>query len=220
MDPARRARLAAGVAAIVVAMSLWGPATAGAATRSFGAVRASHGVLVFKVGGVEAPRVRSAQLRVGRYRRTVKSRLVRRAARRGVLRLRAPRLIRRWRRLLRRSRHSGRSARSAVRPRLVIRVAQAARVYPCSVPQGARYVSPSGSDSGPGTAATPWRTLDKALEEAGPGETVVLKAGTYGARGTTAHVARGGTAGAPVSIVGEPGGPRPRVLGQFRVSAD
>jgi len=41
------------------------------------------------------------------------------------------------------------------------------------------YVSPDGSDSGPGTEDKPWRTIQKAGESASPGSTVYIKAGTY-----------------------------------------
>ena len=42
------------------------------------------------------------------------------------------------------------------------------------------YVSVNtGSDSNPGTEASPYKTLDKAEQEADPGETVFIMAGTY-----------------------------------------
>lgn len=49
--------------------------------------------------------------------------------------------------------------------------------YP--VPPGAIVVSPSGSDSNPGTLAAPFRTFVRALAVAPSGATIVLRAGTY-----------------------------------------
>jgi len=41
------------------------------------------------------------------------------------------------------------------------------------------YVAPRGDDTSPGTKAHPFRTLAKACQMAGPGDTVYLRAGTY-----------------------------------------
>jgi hypothetical protein len=87
------------------------------------------------------------------------------------------------------------------------------------IPAGARYVSPSGSDSNPGTQAQPWRTLAKAVASAAPGDTVVLRSGTYGARGTVNLMNRAGTASAPITYRGYPGEPMPRILGFFKITA-
>src|SRR5438309_187585 len=53
---------------------------------------------------------------------------------------------------------------------------------------GSLYVAPSGSDSNPGTIAKPLRTLARAVAGAGPGDTIVLKDGTYGNEG---HISDG-----------------------------
>ena len=90
----------------------------------------------------------------------------------------------------------------------------------CPVPAGARYVAPSGHDSNPGSREQPWRTLAKTEAAAGPGQTVVLRAGSYGARGTVTRLARSGSPGAPISFVSEPGEPAPTILGQVRVEGD
>jgi hypothetical protein len=44
------------------------------------------------------------------------------------------------------------------------------------------FVSPSGNDSSPGTAAQPWRTIQKAMNAAPAGSTVNIKSGTYAER--------------------------------------
>jgi len=49
--------------------------------------------------------------------------------------------------------------------------------YP--VPSDAYFVSPSGSNSGPGSLTSPWRTLQKAVDAAPSGSTIVLRGGTY-----------------------------------------
>jgi hypothetical protein len=74
-------------------------------------------------------------------------------------------------------------------------------------------VSPSGDDANPGSAAAPWRTLAKATTAAAPGDTVVLEAGTYGARGTRTNWNAAGTSTAPINFIGDPSGTRPTILG-------
>jgi len=44
------------------------------------------------------------------------------------------------------------------------------------------YVSPSGSDSSPGTEAQPWQTIQKAEDTLVAGDTVYIRAGTYNER--------------------------------------
>jgi hypothetical protein len=47
------------------------------------------------------------------------------------------------------------------------------------IPAGAFYVSPTGSDGSPGTRSQPWRTLRFALDSLRPGDTLVVRGGTY-----------------------------------------
>ena len=49
--------------------------------------------------------------------------------------------------------------------------------YP--IPAGAYFVSTSGSDTNPGTEAAPWRTIQKAVNSAPSGSTIVIHVGTY-----------------------------------------
>ena len=42
------------------------------------------------------------------------------------------------------------------------------------------YLAPNGSDSNSGAADHPWQTLAKANEKLKPGDTVILRDGTYG----------------------------------------
>lgn len=86
------------------------------------------------------------------------------------------------------------------------------------VPADAYHVSPGGSDSNPGTATHPWRTLGRAIAGAGPGDTVVFSPGTYGGPGTTHTFGRAGASGAPITFRGNPGRPMPRILGHVRIT--
>lgn len=69
------------------------------------------------------------------------------------------------------------------------------------------YVSAaSGSDSNPGTAAAPFRTIEHALNVATtPGSIVYVGSGTYGAGDTTSyHWAANGTSTAPITLSAAP----------------
>lgn len=59
---------------------------------------------------------------------------------------------------------------------------------PTSIPEpiyGSIYVSTTGSDNGSGTASSPYRSLAKAAENAGPGDTVLVRGGGYVASNIT-----------------------------------
>ncbi|MGV8083349.1 MAG: DUF1565 domain-containing protein [Coriobacteriia bacterium] len=75
--------------------------------------------------------------------------------------------------------------------------------FPAGVPEAGAasvyHVSPSGSDANPGTAASPWRTVQKAADEAKAGDIVYVHAGTYDERVT---VAGSGTTSAPILLRG------------------
>ena len=79
------------------------------------------------------------------------------------------------------------------------------------------YASPSGSDGNPGTLAAPWRSLSKA-SSLQPGQTLFLRAGTYGARGTTWTFGSNGTSSGTITIAGYPGDVRPVLLGAVRMT--
>ena len=49
--------------------------------------------------------------------------------------------------------------------------------YP--VPTGARVVAPGGDDSAAGSSAAPFRTINRAVQAASSGDTIVLRAGVY-----------------------------------------
>ena len=71
------------------------------------------------------------------------------------------------------------------------------------VSQGAAfYVSTSGSDSNPGTEASPWGTVQKALDTLQAGQIAYVRAGTYS---QNLLLRRGGTATAPFTVRNYPG---------------
>jgi len=58
------------------------------------------------------------------------------------------------------------------------------------------YVDPAGSDGGAGSAADPWRTLQHAVDAVGPGDTIVVRPGTYAGM----RIEVSGAAGAPITL--------------------
>jgi hypothetical protein len=64
------------------------------------------------------------------------------------------------------------------------------------------YVSTEGTDSGPGSRNTPWRTIARALESVRPGDTIFLRGGTYA---QNLVVSTSGTAARPITLRSSPG---------------
>ncbi len=58
------------------------------------------------------------------------------------------------------------------------------------------FVSPSGNDSNPGTAALPWKTIQSAANRMAPGDTVNVLAGNYSSE--RVRVRRSGASDAPI----------------------
>ncbi len=63
------------------------------------------------------------------------------------------------------------------------------------------HVSPTGLDSAAGSAAAPWKTLQRAANQVGPGDRVLVQAGTY----TGFHLTTSGLADAPIQFLAAPG---------------
>ena len=72
-------------------------------------------------------------------------------------------------------------------------------VLPSFVGAASLYVSPSGSDTNPGTSTAPLKTIQAALDRATAGTTIELAPGTYRERPVTK---RAGTATAPITLRG------------------
>jgi F5/8 type C domain/Right handed beta helix region/Protein of unknown function (DUF1565) len=78
-----------------------------------------------------------------------------------------------------------------------------------------RYVATVGSDANPGTIDRPWRSITKALVAAGPGDRILVRAGTYagtlgagpsmGGPGPAVYASPKGTATAPITLEAYPG---------------
>src|SRR5262249_60723091 len=63
------------------------------------------------------------------------------------------------------------------------------------------YVAPTGNDGAAGSSLAPWQTLQKAANTAGPGDTVLVRAGTY----TGFNLSTSGTASQPITFRADPG---------------
>ncbi len=77
------------------------------------------------------------------------------------------------------------------------------------------YVALSGSDANPGSFASPFRTVAKGLRALFPGDTLLVRGGTYVERITTV-VYRAGTVGNPIRAAAYPG-ERPVIKGVLQI---
>lgn len=74
---------------------------------------------------------------------------------------------------------------------------------PVSIRAGTTYyVSPSGSDSNAGTLSAPWASIQAAADRVGPGDTVLIRGGTYHER---VVVRNSGVSGAEITFAAYPG---------------
>jgi Right handed beta helix region len=68
------------------------------------------------------------------------------------------------------------------------------------------FVSPSGSDSNPGTLSLPWRTIGHAMAAIQPGDVAYVRSGVYvEGSGNTLDWSRSGVSGRPLTIAAYPG---------------
>ncbi|MGH2978049.1 MAG: right-handed parallel beta-helix repeat-containing protein, partial [Solirubrobacterales bacterium] len=77
-----------------------------------------------------------------------------------------------------------------------------------------RVAAPSGSDSAAGSAASPYRTVQKLADSLAPGQTGCLRAGLYE---QDVKVTRGGGPGSPVTLTSHPG-ERATLKGRLRIA--
>lgn len=63
------------------------------------------------------------------------------------------------------------------------------------------WVAPGGSDASAGTEAAPWQTLQHAVDQVDPGDTIVVRPGTYAGM----RIERSGAPGAWITLAAEPG---------------
>ena len=66
-------------------------------------------------------------------------------------------------------------------------------------PANALYVAPTGNDSNAGTLAAPLQTIQRAVDLAQPGHTIVIRGGTY-APSTNIQILKNGTASQPITL--------------------
>lgn len=69
----------------------------------------------------------------------------------------------------------------------------------------ALYVSTTGHDLNPGTQALPWQTMKKAVESLQPGDTLVVRGGSYIGVHTGWSFDSSGTEDRPITITNQPG---------------
>ena len=78
------------------------------------------------------------------------------------------------------------------------------RVAPLSAAAPVRYyVAPAGSDTNPGTASAPFRTIQKAADVVSPGDTVLVRSGRYTGASRIVSLTRGGEPGRRITFLSE-----------------
>ena len=84
---------------------------------------------------------------------------------------------------------------------ILIAVAQPLATQCLSVNAAEYFVATTGNNSAGGTSAAPWRTLQFAADQVGPGDRVTVRPGNYAGF----HLETSGTAAAPIEFVAQPG---------------
>src|SRR4051794_19955776 len=110
---------------------------------------------------------------------------------------------------------------SSARSRSLLRIASLVLLLAVALPIGIAgsagaasstyYVSPSGSDSGPGSISAPWRTVAKGLTSLRAGDTLYIRGGTY-VENIQSPTISTGTATARIVVANYPG-ERPVIQG-------
>ncbi len=87
---------------------------------------------------------------------------------------------------------------------------------PTPTPSGVRsfYVATNGNDANTGSISSPWRTIQKAANQALPGDVIYIRAGTYAGFSMNG---RSGTPAAPIVFTRYPGEGRPVINGNGSV---
>ena len=73
-----------------------------------------------------------------------------------------------------------------------------------SLPAATYYVAPAGLNSNPGTFARPWKTIQKAANTLKPGDTLLVRTGTY-QEAVTVNVSGNSTASGTITFANYPG---------------
>jgi hypothetical protein len=72
-----------------------------------------------------------------------------------------------------------------------------------AAPTGTWYVATNGRDTNAGSQAEPFATLNKAAEAVQPGQTIVVRSGTYNLSSAALIQNKRGTAAQPITVLGE-----------------
>jgi hypothetical protein len=84
-----------------------------------------------------------------------------------------------------------------------VAVSEPAPVPPATPAPVRYYVAPGGSDANPGSARSPFGTIQKAADVAGAGDTVIVRPGTYTGEGRIVSLSRSGIPGRPVTFLSQ-----------------
>jgi parallel beta-helix repeat protein len=85
--------------------------------------------------------------------------------------------------------------------RFVLHLAAGVIFFPAVADGATYYVATNGNDNNTGTAAQPWRTLQKAVNSVSAGDTIQVRSGTYAG----CRIERSGRADAPCTLQAEAG---------------
>jgi len=85
---------------------------------------------------------------------------------------------------------------------VVVMIMPTGLLVPHAAAENVYYVSPDGDDANPGSFDQPWRTIQHAVDNVGPGDTIWVRGGTYN-EGVV--VATSGLPGLPITLIGYPG---------------
>lgn len=82
-------------------------------------------------------------------------------------------------------------------------VAAASLAWPVPARQSVRFVAVTGNDAGPGTASAPWRTIQRCLANAQPGDTCSIGSGMFAEH---IQITRSGNETSPIRVIGRDDG--------------
>ncbi|MCK4470569.1 MAG: hypothetical protein KAW49_02155, partial [Anaerolineae bacterium] len=85
---------------------------------------------------------------------------------------------------------------------VVVMIMPTGLLVPHAAAENVYYVSPDGDDANPGSFDQPWRTIQHAVDNVGPGDTIWVRGGIYN-EGVV--VATSGLPGLPITLIGYPG---------------
>lgn len=100
-----------------------------------------------------------------------------------------------------------------VPPNPIVQPTVAPIIQPPVKTEGTYYVAPHGDNSNPGSQQAPFRTIQHAVNQAKPGETIYVRGGKYV---ETVRITQSGTADQPITLSAFPG-EKPIIDGEYRL---